>query len=116
MERRFGEAVPEYQQYLKLSNFDSSAFEKFGYYAIGFKFFTKKRAATQDVWKELRGLTYYGLCESERRINHYDNAISYCQRALSFDKEDPLTHYSLALAYFRMGAATGDVSLLPAAR
>ncbi|MBS1826962.1 MAG: tetratricopeptide repeat protein [Acidobacteria bacterium] len=116
MEKRYSEAIPAYQQYLKLSNFDSNGFEKFGYYAIGFGLFKKKRAGTQDVWKELRGLTYFGLCECERRINHFDNAISYCQRALSFDKEDPLTHYSLALSYFRQGAATGDVGLLPAAR
>lgn len=116
MEKRFNEAIPVYQQYLRLSNFDSNAFEKFGYYAVGFGLFKKKRAGTQDVWKELRGLAYFGLCECERRVQHFDNAIAYCQKALSFDKEDPLTHYSLALSYFRQGAATGDVGLLPAAR
>jgi tetratricopeptide (TPR) repeat protein len=115
-EKKWSEAIAEYREYLKLTNFDSSAIGKFGYYAIGFKLFTKKRAGTQDVWKELRALAYFGLCECERRVNHYDNSIAYCQKALSFDGGDPLTHYSLALSYFRQAATIGDVGMLPAAR
>lgn len=109
-------AAQEYQQYLQLSHFDSSAIEKFGYYAIGFKFFRKKRAGTQDVWKELRSLAYFGLCDCQQRTGEFGSAVSYCQKALAFDQNDPLTHYALALSYMKQADAEGDISLLPAAR
>jgi tetratricopeptide (TPR) repeat protein len=115
-EKRWQDAIAEYREYLKLTNFDSTAIGKFGYYAIGFKFFTKKRAGTQDVWKELRALAYFGLCDAERRVNHPDNAIAYCQKALSFDAADPLTHYALALAYMYQFNNNNDPGMLPAAR
>lgn len=114
--KKWSEAASEYGQYLKLSNFDSSAIEKFGYYAIGFKFFRKKRAATQDVWKSLRSLAYFGLCDAENRLNRFDSAVAYCQRALAFDQNDPLAHYALGLGYMKQADANGDIGLLPAAR
>lgn len=116
MQDRFGDSIPPYRQYLKLSNFESTTAAKFGYYAIGFKFFKKKRAATQDVWKDLRSLAYFGLCDAERHVNHFDNAITYCQKALSFDNQDPFTHLALANAYVWQADVSGDTSLLPAAR
>lgn len=116
MKGQYAEAHAEYFEYLRLSHFDSNAFEKFGYYAIGFKFFRKKRAATQDVWQELRSMAYFGLCDCARKMNRYREAIAYCEKSLSFDKGDPLTHYALALSYAHQARATGDISLLPAAR
>jgi tetratricopeptide (TPR) repeat protein len=114
--KKWTQAADEYAQYLKLSNFDSSAIERFGYYAIGFKFFRKRRAGTQDVWKSLRSLAYFGLCDAENRMHRYDSAISSCQRALSFDPNDPLAHYALGLGYMKQADAVGDIGLLPAAR
>lgn len=113
---RWSDAVQAYQKYLQLSHFDSSSLEKVGYYAIGFGLFKKKRAGTTDVWREMRSLAYFDLCDCERRLFHFDNAIAYCQKSLSFDKDDPLTHYALALAYMRQADASGDVGMLPAAR
>ncbi|HUQ91468.1 MAG TPA: tetratricopeptide repeat protein [Bryobacteraceae bacterium] len=116
LEKRFSDAIPVYREYLKLSNFDSSAMQKVGYYAIGFGMFKKKRAGTSDVWRDLRSLAYFGLCDCERRVYHFDNAIVYCQKSLSFDKEDAFTHFALGLAYYRQADAIGDIGLLPAAR
>ncbi len=109
-------AAAEYRQYLQLSNFDSSAVEKFGYYAIGFKFFRKSRAGTQDVWRELRNLAYFGLCDCEQRQQRFEAAVAFCQKALAFDPKDPLTHYALALSYMKQADAEGDLGLLVAAR
>lgn len=109
-------ATAEYQEYLKLSHFDSSGIEKFGYYAIGFKLFRKKRAGSTDVWRELRSMAYFGLCECERMLNHYTAAIAFCQKALSFDRNDPYTHFALGVNYTMQFQTTGDMSLLPPAR
>lgn len=114
--KRWQESVNEYLDYLKLSNFDSNAFEKFGYYAIGFKFFKKKRAGTTDVWKELRSLAYFGLCDAENRLNDFPRAIGYCQKALAFNQEDALAHYALALGYMKQAVNLNDRGLLPPAR
>ncbi|MBI3208238.1 MAG: tetratricopeptide repeat protein [Candidatus Solibacter usitatus] len=116
MKVQFADAIPEYQAYLKLSYFESNAMQKLGYYAIGFKFFRKKRAGTTDVWRELRSLAYFGLCNCEMKLNHYDNAITYCQKSLSFDKGDPYAHHALALSYMKQAVATGDAGLLVASR
>jgi hypothetical protein len=119
MKKSFAEAIPVYQTYLKLSHFDSSAMEKFfGYHLAGFTLGIgkKKRAGTTDVWREMRSLAYFALCNCELELHHYDNAIAYCQKSLSFDKEDPFTHYALGWSYLRQADSSGEVGLLPAAR
>ena len=119
MKKQFSQAIPEYQTYLRLSYFDSSSMQKFlGYHVLGYTLGIgkKKRAANTDVWRELRSLAYFALCNCELELNHYDNAIAYCQKSLSFDKEDPFTHYALGWSYLRQADSSGDVSLLPAAR
>lgn len=119
MKKQFSQAIPEYQTYLRLSYFDSSTMQKFlGYHVLGYTLGIgkKKRAANTDVWRELRSLAYFALCNCELELNHYDNAIAYCQKSLSFDKEDPFTHYALGWSYLRQADTSGDVSLLPAAR
>jgi tetratricopeptide (TPR) repeat protein len=90
---------------------------KIAHYSFGFKgLLAKKRAGTTDVWKELRKLTYFGLCDCERKLNRFQYAIAFCQKSLSFDPQDEFTHYVLALAYAGQANATGDIGLLPAAR
>ncbi|MBI4906379.1 MAG: tetratricopeptide repeat protein [Acidobacteria bacterium] len=115
MKNRFLDAIPEYKEYLRLSNYNSSAVEKFGYYFIGFGL-SKKRAANTDVWREMRAYAYFGLCNCEEKLFHFDNAIFYCQKALTFDKGDPLTHYVLGRTYMKQAQATGDAGLLVASR
>ncbi|MFB3779240.1 MAG: tetratricopeptide repeat protein [Bryobacteraceae bacterium] len=114
----FDKAAAEYAEYLRLSDFDSKLAGKMNYYVLGFLagFGKKKRAAQQDIWKDLRSLAYFGICDAQRKLSNYDAAIASCQKALSYDPEDPYVHYALGLAYARKAQATGSVESLPAAR
>jgi tetratricopeptide (TPR) repeat protein len=114
---KYQEATDSYQQYLKLSDFDSRLAGKMNYYVLGYLigFGKKKRAAQRDVWMDLRSLAYFGLCDSERLLNQFDSAIAYCQKSLTYDSSDPFAHFGLALAYTSKAQASGTVeSLIPA--
>jgi len=114
---KYQEATDSYQQYLKLSDFDSRLAGKMNYYVLGYLigFGKKKRAAQRDVWKDLRSLAYFGLCDSQRLLNQFDSAITYCQKSLTYDPSDPFAHFGLALAYTSKAQASGSVeSLIPA--
>jgi tetratricopeptide (TPR) repeat protein len=107
-----------YAEYLRLSDFDSKLAGKLNYYAVGFLIGMgkKKRAAQTDIWKDLRSLAYFGLCDAERKLKNYDAAIPYCQRSLSYAPDDPYIHYALGLCYARKAEASGSIETLPAAR
>jgi len=74
---KLGEARAEYEQYLKLSDFDSKLAGKLNYYALGYLIGMgrKKRAAQKDIWNDLRSLAWFGICDCERQAKHYDLAI-----------------------------------------
>jgi tetratricopeptide (TPR) repeat protein len=114
----YQEAEAEYAAYLRLSDFDSKLAGKLNYYVLGFLVGhgKKKRAATRDVWKDLRSLAYFGLCDCERKLSNFSAAIEYCRQSLVFDPEDPYVHYALGLSYARLAQATGSIENLPAAR
>jgi tetratricopeptide (TPR) repeat protein len=87
------------------------------YYVLGYLigFGKKKRAAQDDVWRDLRSLAYFGLCDSERLLNQFDGAIGYCEKALTYDPSDPFAHFGLALSYTSKAQASGAVEpLIPA--
>jgi len=96
-----GAAEVEYEKCLKLTNFDSKLAGQLNYYVIGSLIGLGKRhkASEHDIWRDLRSLTYFGLCDSERRQNHYDTAIAFCQKSLSYSPLDPYAHYALGLTY-----------------
>jgi tetratricopeptide (TPR) repeat protein len=114
----FDKSIVEYNEYLRLSDYNSKLAGKMNYYVLGFLagFGKKKRAAQPDIWKDLRSLAYFGICDSQRKLSNYDAAISSCQRALAYDPEDPYVHYALGLVYARKAQATGQIETLPAAR
>jgi tetratricopeptide (TPR) repeat protein len=114
---KFKESEAEYNEYLRLSDFDSKLAGKLNYYVLGFITGTgrKKRANHTDVWKELRSLAYFGLCDSERRMGKFDVAIASCQKALAYDPGDPYVHYALALAFGKKGEQDGAVETYAAA-
>ena len=115
----FAEGRNEYNQYLQLSNFDSKLAGQLNYYVLGFLagFGKKSRAAQQDIWKDLRSLAYFGICDCERNLANFDLAIASCQRALTYDAKDPYAHYALGLSYMRKAVQTGSIAELdPALR
>ncbi len=118
MSNQFDQAKSEYLQYLKLSDFDSKLGGQLNYYVLGslMGMGKKKRAAQQDIWKDLRSLAYFGLCDAELMQSHFDPAISYCQKSLSYSSDDPYAHFDLAMAFAKKGQQNGIVEMLPAAR
>jgi len=108
------DSQPEYVTFLKLSNLNSGLGGQLNYWVVGslIGLGKKKRAAEQDIWKIQRSLAYYGLCDAERLLKHYHSAIPYCQQALSYDPQDALAHYTLALNYVHEAQANGDYAEL----
>ena len=113
----YAESRREYAEYLRLSDFDSKLAGKLNYYVVGFLagMGKKKRAAQTDIWKDLRSLAYFGMCDSDRKLGDYDSAIAFCRRSLNYSADDPFVHYALGLCYMRKAQETGAVEMLPAA-
>jgi tetratricopeptide (TPR) repeat protein len=118
MSSQYDQAEKEYLQYLKLSDFDITLGGQLNYYVLGslMGMGKRKRAAQQDIWKDLRSLTYFGLCDCERKQSHFDQAISYCEKSLNYTADDPYAHFALGLALAMKGQQNGIVEMLPAAR
>jgi tetratricopeptide (TPR) repeat protein len=115
---KYPDASTEYTAYLRLSDFDSGMAGRMNYYVLGFLagIGKKSRAAQADIWRDMRSLAYFGLCDSERMQNRFDFGVAYCQKALAYDPKDPYTHYALALCYARVAAQSGSLETLAAAR
>jgi tetratricopeptide (TPR) repeat protein len=118
MSEQYQEAIPEYSDYLRLSDFDSKLAGKMHYYALGFLagIGRKKRAAQTDIWRDLRSMAYFGLCDSERKLGRFDSAIENCQKSLAYDKSDPYVHFALGVSYARKAQQTDSLELFAAAR
>ncbi|MFN3322443.1 MAG: tetratricopeptide repeat protein [Bryobacteraceae bacterium] len=118
MSGSYEESVKEYSEYLRLSDFDSKLAGKMNYYVLGYLagLGKKKRAAQQDIWQDLRSLAYFGLCDAQRKLKRYDEAVASCQRSLNYDPEDPYAHYALGLTYAYKAQASNSIEMLPAAR
>ena len=101
LSKSWDQAATEYNQYLTLSNFDSKVAGQLNYYVLGYLIGLgrKSRASQQDIWKDLRGLAYFGLCDCERHLARLDEAVGSCQKSLSYDPNDALTHYVLGMTY-----------------
>jgi tetratricopeptide (TPR) repeat protein len=116
---KYLEARSAYADYLRLSNYDSGAAGQVNYYVLGFLigFGKKTRAGTVDIWKDMRSLAYFGMCDSERRLGAWDQAIQSCLKALRYDPKDPFAHFALGATYMAQAIETGDVAgLAPAAK
>ncbi len=118
LSRQYADAITEYAEYLRLSDFNSKLAGKMNYYVLGFLIGhgKKRRAAQQDIWRDLRSLAHFGICDAQRKLSNFDEAIKHCRQSLSYDPEDPYVHYALGLAYARKAQNTGSLETLSAAR
>jgi len=112
------EAKTQYEQYLSLSNFNSALAGKLNYYLLGslIGMGTKKRATQQDIWRELRAQAYVGICDCDWMQKDYDNAASYCQKALAITPADLFANYRLGLVMAEQYNQAGGLGLLEDAR
>jgi tetratricopeptide (TPR) repeat protein len=108
-------AEAEYNQYLKLSEFDSKFAGKLNYYVLPWLIGTgtKKRAAQTDIWKQQRAQANFGLCDCEWLLKRYDSAIPYCERALSLDPSDLYAQYRLGILYSQQFNVLNERSTVP---
>jgi len=111
---KYTDAIPEYDQYLQLSDFNSKLAGQLNYYVLGslIGLGKKKRAAEQDIWKEFRNIAYFGKCECEQKLTRLDAAIADCQTALTYDPKDPFAHFTLAVAFMTQAKKSGSVAEL----
>lgn len=111
---KYADAKSAYDDYLKLSDFDSKLAGKLNYYVLGslIGMGRKKRAGTQDIWKDLRSLAYFGICDCERKLSNFDAAISNCERSLSYDARDPYAHFALGLTFMTKAVNTNSIAEL----
>ena len=110
---KYEDSMESYQRYLRLSDFNSKLAGNLNYYVLGFLagMGKKKRASQQDIWKDMRSLAWFGICDAGRKLNRYGEAIEACREALRYDSEDPYTHYVLGLSYARQANLQNDRSL-----
>src|SRR5206468_1802126 len=116
---KFAEARPVYEEYLKLSDFDSKFAGKLNYYVLGslVGMGRKKRVAERDIWNDYHNIAWYGMCECERKTGNLDTAIADCQKALTYDGRDPWAHYGLGLSLMMKFNQTHSIDVLdPALR
>lgn len=114
----WSQAATEYNQYLKLTNFDSGLMGQLNYNLLGYLIGIgkKSRSSLQDIWKDARAQAYFGLCDCERHIQQYDAAIGYCQKSLAYSPSDPLTHYVLGMTYALEANQKNSLELASVAR
>ena len=116
------EAIQQYNEYLRLSNFDSKLAGQLNYYVLGYLIGMGKKshASQQDVWRDLRSLAYFGLCDCQHRVGRLEEASANCQRSLSYSPDDALTHYLLGIIYAteanQAGKLANGIGLASAAR
>jgi tetratricopeptide (TPR) repeat protein len=115
---RCSEATPEYSRYLALSNFNSALGGQLNYYLLGslLGFGVKKRAAQQDIWRELRAQANVGICDCLWMEKQFAPAAESCQKALTYVKDDPYANYRLGLVYAEEYNGNGNAELLREAR
>lgn len=111
---KYAEAKMAYSSYLTFSDFDSKLAGKLNYYALGYLvgFGKKKRAATRDIWSELRSLAYFGICDCERKLKNFDAAILNCTKSLRYDRDEPYAHYALGLSFMARAVQSGSIAEL----
>ena len=114
---KLDEAKKSYQDYLRLSNFDSKLAGQLNYWVLGFLVGhgRKSRASVRDIWKDLRSLAYFGMCDCDRQLKRFDEAIDECRTSLTYDPEDSRTHYLTGLTYAMKAQKTSSVEPLAAA-
>ena len=117
MSGQLDSARRSYLDYLRLSDFDSKLAGQLNYWALGFLIGhgRKTRASVRDIWKDLRSLAYFGICDCDRQQSRFDEAIAACQKSLAYDPEDAYTHYALGLTYGMKAQKLGSLEPLAAA-
>jgi tetratricopeptide (TPR) repeat protein len=91
----YSQSREDYRQFLALTNFSTPAYQSLAYHFIGFHIGARKHADREGPYNNLRSAGYLGLCISESKVGNPRRAREYCQRALSYQPDDPIAHFLL---------------------
>jgi tetratricopeptide (TPR) repeat protein len=95
-------ARENYWKYLRMTDFEARPHEKVMYYLFSTPFtnlFSKRRPSQLAVFRDLRGLGFFGLCVCEQNSDNFSQAVQYCERALTYSQNDPYTWFQLGTVH-----------------
>ena len=91
----YRDARIDYRAFLNMTNFSSSFFERVAFHVVGSGIGSRRHADRQDPYNGLRKAGYLGLCLTEQKVGNGLRAREYCQRALRYAPNDPITYFVL---------------------
>jgi tetratricopeptide (TPR) repeat protein len=97
-QKRFDESIADYRRALQLQEYGSGFLRVAAYWAIGTGM-QKNRSGRRSLYHSLGNTAYHGLCAAEIGKEDYHEAVAYCKRALSIDKDDTDSYQLLAVSY-----------------
>jgi len=100
-QKRFDEAIVDYNRALQSQEFGSSALRVTAYWAVGMGM-KKHRSGYQFLYRSQKASAYYGLCAAEIGRENYLHAIKFCNQSLSVEKDDPDSFLLLSECYAQM--------------
>lgn len=114
---KLDDARQSYREYLRLSDFDSKLAGQLNYWVVGFLVGRghKTHAGARDIWRDLRSLAYFGLCDCDRQLKRFDEAVEECRMSLRYDPDDSQTHYLMGLTYAMKAQKSASLEPLAAA-
>ena len=109
--KNFAAARDNYWEYLRMTDFEAKPHEKVMYYMFSTPFsslFAKRRPTQLAVFRDLRGMGFFGLCVCEQGAENVRLAVQHCEKALKYSNNDPYTHFQLASVYIDRYNMTSD--------
>jgi tetratricopeptide (TPR) repeat protein len=91
----YADARDGYRSFLNLTNFTSGFFERLAFHVVGHGVGSRRHADREGAYNSLRNAGFLGLCITEQRVGNILRAREYCQRALKYDDDDPITYFLL---------------------
>lgn len=99
-------ARTSFGEFIRLTTFHTRLDETIAFYAIGFHLGSRSHADRQASYAYQRGFAFMGLCDVDRQLGSFRQAISHCEQALKYDDHDPLAFFLLGNAYRDLYNAT----------
>lgn len=104
MQKKWAEAVTDYQQAIKVQNFDSGLLRFLYYWGCSFApgLTTKTRSGVRALYREQKATALAGLCAAELGQGRTQRAADFCKQAIGVDKTDENLYSLLAEVYRAM--------------
>jgi tetratricopeptide (TPR) repeat protein len=98
MQKRYGDAIPDYNKYLELDDFVAPVYQKIPVWLIGFGM-SYRNAGQKRVYATQRSSAFFGLCGCETELKNFLRARDYCEKAIASDKNDATSYNMLGTIY-----------------